>query len=88
MTPNVGLRASRPTEAVTTFSPADEATGPTDICSRGPMRAASAPDGAESASMITVSGSIAVPAALEAGTTPPERGVHDEGDGVRSWYDR
>ena len=37
-------------------------TGPTDICSRGPIRAASAPEREDSASMMNVTGSSAVPA--------------------------
>ena len=37
-------------------------SGPTVICSRGPIRAASAPDRADSTSMITVTGSSEIPA--------------------------
>ena len=37
-------------------------TGPTVICSRGPIRAASAPDRARQRSMITVTGSSEMPA--------------------------
>ena len=37
-------------------------TGPTVICSRGPIRPASAPDRADSKSMITVIGSSEMPA--------------------------
>src|ERR1700750_474030 len=38
-------------------------TGPTDICSCGPIRAASAPEREDRASMMNVTGSSAVPAA-------------------------
>ncbi len=38
-------------------------SGPTVICSRGPIRAASAPEREESRSMMKVTGSSAVPAA-------------------------
>ena len=37
-------------------------SGPTVICSRGPMRAASAPERADNASISPVIGSVAAPA--------------------------
>jgi hypothetical protein len=39
-------------------------TGPADICSRGPIRAASAPDRDDKASMMSVTGSSDEPAAI------------------------
>ncbi len=43
-------------------SPAAITRGPMVICSRGPIRAARAPERADSASMITVTGSREMPA--------------------------
>ena len=45
-------------------------TGPTLICSRGPMRVASRPDRDDNTSMITVSGSSAIPDS--SGEYPPD----------------
>ena len=42
--------------------PAATSSGPTVICSRGPMRAANAPERADRASMSTVMGKVAAPA--------------------------
>ena len=74
--------------------PAPTTTGPTAICSRGPMRTANAPDRAEKASMTTVRGRRAAPG-LERGVVrhllelhgeeeqgAPQRGVDHEGHGV------
>ena len=44
--------------------PAATTMGPTLICSRGPMRADSAPERADRSSMMTVSGSSEAPAAM------------------------
>ena len=39
-------------------------TGPTLICSRGPIRAASAPERADSSNMTNVTGSSEMPASI------------------------
>ena len=44
--------------------PTATSNGPTVICRRGPMRAASAPDRADSASMRIVMGKLAAPASI------------------------
>ena len=51
-----------PFTRVNSAIPAAITSGPTVICSRGPIRAESAADRADKASMIAVSGSSAVPA--------------------------
>jgi hypothetical protein len=44
------------------YQPAAMTTGPRLICNRGPIRVARAPDRADSANMIVVAGSSAMPA--------------------------
>ena len=59
---SVAYEASAPIRSMSSRPPA-ATSGPAVICSRGPIRSASAPDRADRASMISVNGSSEAPAA-------------------------